>query len=200
MTAVHMSAMIDRRRLLLLAPSGVLALGLAGAAAYLSFRPEQAAAIGGPFTLLDGNGRTVTERQFRGRWMLLYFGYTQCPDACPTALQDMANAVDLLPPDKRKEVALVFITVDPERDTPAVVKDYVSGFEAGITALSGSATQVADAARAFRVYYAKHPKDGGYDMDHSSIIYLMDPKGRFVANFTHETPPDRIATRLKAVL
>ena len=195
-----MHGMIDRRRLMLLAPSGVLALGLAGAAAYLSLRPEQGAAIGGPFTLVDGDGRTVTDRQFRGRWMMVYFGYTQCPDACPTALQDMANALDLLPTNQRKEVALVFITVDPERDTPSVVKDYVSGFEAGITALSGSANQVADAARAYRVYYAKHPKDGGYDMDHSSIIYLMDPKGRFVANFTHETPPDRIASKLKAVL
>ncbi|MGI4952941.1 MAG: SCO family protein [Janthinobacterium lividum] len=192
--------MISRRRALLLAPSGILAVGLAGAAAYMSLKPEPGVPIGGPFVLHDGDGRRVTEQQFRGRWMLVYFGYTHCPDACPTALQDMATAMDQLG-DKKKDVALVFITVDPERDTPAVVKDYVSAFEAGITALSGSAAEVADAARAYRVYYAKHPtKDGGYDMDHSSIIYLMDPEGRFVANFTHETPPDQIAAKLRGLV
>ncbi len=186
---------------MLLAPSGVVALGLAGAAVYLGLRPEPVVPIGGPFALQDGDGRTVTDAQFRGRWMMVYFGYTHCPDACPTALQDMANALDQLPPAKRNQVVPIFITVDPERDTPAVMKDYVAGFEAGIVALSGSPDQVAAAGRAYRVYAAKHPtKDGGYDMDHSSIIYLMDPKGRFVANFTHETAPDRIAEKLKAVV
>ncbi len=193
--------MLTRRRALLLAPAALLATGLAGAAAYLGLRAEPAAIpIGGPFTLQDGNGHLVTDQQFRGRWMLVYFGYTHCPDACPTALQDMANAVDQLGP-RKKDVAIVFITVDPDRDTPPVMKDYVAGFEAGITALSGSPEAVAAAARAYRVYYARHAtKDGGYDMDHSSIIYLMDPRGRFVGNFTHETPPDQIAARLKAVV
>ena len=186
---------------MLLAPAGVLAAGLAGAFTYISLREEPGVPIGGAFSLRDGDGRTVTDTQFRGRWMLVYFGYTHCPDACPTALQDMANALDMLPPGKRAQVAPIFVTIDPERDTPAVMKDYVAAFEAGITALSGTPDQVAVAARAYRVYYARHPtKDGGYDMDHSSIIYLMDPKGRFVGNFTHETAPERIAEKLKAVV
>ena len=192
--------MITRRQAVLLAPAGVLAVGLAGAATYLGMRGEPVVPIGGAFSLRDGDGRVVTDQAFRGRWMLVYFGYTHCPDACPTALQDMANALDLLGA-KRKQVAVVFVTVDPERDTPQVMKDYVSAFEADITALSGSAEEVQRAARAYRVYYAKHPtKDGGYEMDHSSIIYLMDPKGRFVANFTHETPPQDIAAKLKALV
>lgn len=192
--------MLSRRRALLLAPAALLGAGLAGAAVYAGLREEPAVPIGGPFALLDGGGRTVTDVQFRGRWMLVYFGYTHCPDACPTALQDMANALDQLGP-RKKDVAIVFITVDPERDTPVVMKDYVASFEAGITALSGSAEAVGQAARAYRVYYAKHPtKDGGYDMDHSSIIYLMDPKGRFAGNFTHETPPEQIAAKLRSLV
>lgn len=192
--------MLTRRLALTLAPAGLLLIGLGGAMGLLAVRSEGPAQIGGPFSLLDGDGRTVTDQQFRGRWMLVYFGYTHCPDACPTALQDMANALDLLGP-RRKDVAIVFISIDPERDTPALMKDYVAAFEANIVALSGSADAVAAAARGYRVYYAKHPtKDGGYDMDHSSIIYLMDPKGQFVANFTHETPPAQIAARLKALM
>ena len=192
--------MISRRRALLLAPSAVLAAGLAGTAVYLNSRTKAPFPIGGPFSLRDGDGHLVTDAQFRGRLMLVYFGYTHCPDACPTALQDMATALDQLG-DKKKEVAVVFITIDPERDTPAVMKDYVAAFEAGITALSGTPEEVASAARAYRVYYARHAtKDGGYDMDHSSIIYLMDRKGRFVANFTHETPPDQIAFKLKSLV
>ena len=193
--------MMTRRQAALLAPAGILAAGLAGAAAWMTLRSEDGVVpIGGPFALQDAAGNTVTEQQFRGRWMLVYFGYTHCPDACPTALQDMANALDQLP-GKKDKVAILFITVDPERDTPAVMKDYVAAFEAPITALSGSPEATAAAARAYRVYFAKHPtKDGGYDMDHSSIIYLMDPKGRFAANFTHETPPDQIAAKLRTLL
>lgn len=190
--------MLNRRQLLWVAPSAVLLAG-ASAAAWIGTKKPPRALIGGPFTLEDGAGRTVTDRDFRGKWMLVYFGYTRCPDACPTALQDMANAVDLLGA-KKSNVALVFITVDPARDTAAVVKDYVSNFEAPITGLSGSEEQIAKAAREYRVYYAKHPTKDGYDMDHSSIIYLMDPDGDFVANFTHETPPEQIAAKLRDVV
>ena len=167
---------------------------------YLVMRRSAARAegIGGPFTLVDGDGKTITDADFAGKWMLVYFGYTHCPDACPTALQDMANAVDMLDPAQRDKVALVFITVDPARDTPAVMKDYVSNFAAPITALSGSAEQIAKAARAYRVYYAKHEDEGGsYAMDHSSVIYVMNPRGDFVANFTQDTPPGQIAAKLK---
>ncbi len=193
---------MNRRMLLRLAPAGLLGAGLAGAAAWMAIQGNPAPTeIGGPFRLTAGDGRTVTDADFRGRWMLVYFGYTHCPDACPTALQDMANAVDALGPDAARRVALLFITIDPERDTPALIQDYVSAFNAPITALSGTPEQIAAAAHAYRVYYAKHPRDdGGYDMDHSSIIYLMDPAGKLVGNFTHETPPDAITAKLKSVL
>ena len=191
--------MISRRRALTLAPAGVLALGLLGTVAYTYTREEPVAAIGGPFALLDGDGRTVRDTDFRGRAMLVYFGYTHCPDACPTALADMASALDLLG-DRKQDVALVFITVDPERDTPAVMKDYVSAFGVPIAALSGSDEAIRAVAKAYRVYYAKHPTKDGYDMDHSSIIYAMDRRGRFASNFTHETAPEKIAAGVRALI
>ena len=194
------------RRTLLLAPAAVLGTAMLGAAAYVALRPEPdgsqgMASIGGPFRLLAAGGREVTDAEFRGRFMLVYFGYTRCPDACPTALQDIANALDMLPPEARARIAVLFITIDPEHDTPAVVTDYVSAFDIPITALSGTPDQVATAARAYRVYYAKHQKPGGtYDMDHSSIIYLMDKQGRFIGNFSHETPPQAIAAKLRTAM
>jgi protein SCO1/2 len=131
---------------------------------------------------------------------MVYFGYTHCPDACPTALNDMALALDELGP-KRAEVRPVFVTVDPERDTPSVLKDYVASFDAPILALTGTPQEVAQAAKAYRVYYAKHPEPGGdYSMDHSSVIYVMDPQGRFTASFTHQSTPQEIAERLKKLL
>lgn len=190
--------MLTRRHAVWVAPAAVLLAG-AGAAAWVALDRPAKAAIGGPFELVDGDGHTVTDRTFRGKWMLIYFGYTHCPDACPTALQDMADAVDLLGA-KKSEVALVFVTVDPARDTPAVMKNYVSNFNAPITGLSGSPEQVAKAAKEYRVYYAKHPTKDGYDMDHSSIIYVMDTSGDFVTNFTHQSSPQQIAAKLGPLL
>ena len=193
--------MLTRRQAVWLAPLAVLAAGGAGAA-WLGRAGEPTAApvaIGGPFALIDGDGRTVTDKDLLGKWTLVYFGYTHCPDACPTALQDMANAVDQLGA-KKGDVRLVFITIDPERDTPAVLKDYVSAFEAPITVLSGTEEAVAQAAREYRVYYAKHRTEDGYDMDHTSIIYVMDPRGHFVTNFTHQTSPDQIAAKLRTLV
>ena len=162
--------------------------------------PAGAVTIGGPFTLVDGAGQAVSDKQFRGRWMLVYFGYTHCPDACPTALNDMANALDLLGP-KRREVAPLFITVDPERDTPTVMRDYVQAFGTQIVGLTGTPDQVAVAEKGYRVYAARHPtKDGGYDMDHSSIIYLMDPAGKFVAIFNNGTNPQEMAERMRTLI
>jgi protein SCO1/2 len=159
-----------------------------------------ASAIGGPFRLVDQNGKTVTDADLKGKWSLVYFGYTHCPDACPTALNDIAIALDQLGP-KREAVRSVFITVDPERDTPEVLKDYVTSFDAAILALSGSPEEIARAAKAYRVYYAKHPEPGGdYSMDHSSVIYVMDPEGRFTSSFTHQSTPEEIAERLKKLL
>lgn len=194
---------MGRRKLALVLPAAVFAAGLAGAGAWVALRRDGGGPvpIGGPFRLQAGDGRTVTDAEFRGKVMLVYFGYTRCPDACPTALQDVANALDMLGPEAKQKVAVVFISVDPERDTPKVVQDYVGAFDAPITGLSGSPEQVAAAAKAYRVYYAKHPRPNGeYDMDHSSIIYVMDRQGRFVANFTHETAPEAIAARLRPML
>ncbi|RYY11061.1 MAG: SCO family protein [Alphaproteobacteria bacterium] len=193
--------MLTRRHALWAAPVAVVGAGAGLSGWMLLRRPTRASGIGGPFTLVDGSGKTVTDSSFRGKWMLIYFGYTHCPDACPTALQDMANALDMLDPAQRKSVVIVFITVDGERDTPAVMQDYVSNFAAPIVALSGSAEQIAAAAKAYRVYYGKHPTaDGGYEMDHSSVIYVMNPDGDFVANFTHETAPARIAEKMRQLL
>ena len=192
------------RRLALLAPAGILAAGLVGAGAWLSLgrqAPGGAAAIGGPFRLQTADGREVTDADFRGKWLVVYFGYTSCPDVCPTGLQNIATALDALGADAKKKVAVLFVTVDPERDTPKALQDYVSAFDAPITGLGGSPEQVAAMARAYRVYYAKHSKAGGaYDMDHSSIIYIMDPQGRFTTNFTHETTPDAMAARLRTLM
>jgi len=187
--------------------AGLLVLA-AGAVIGIAFRegPHGVAgtalssAIGGPFRLEDQNGKTVTEADLRGKWQLVYFGYTHCPDACPTALNDMALALDKLGA-KRSEVGVVFVTVDPERDTPAVLKQYVESFDAPIVALTGTPQQVAQAAKEYRVYYAKHPEPGGdYSMDHSSVIYVMDPQGRFTATFTHESDPADMAARLEKLL
>jgi protein SCO1 len=159
-----------------------------------------ASAIGGPFRLVDQNGGAVTDADLKGKWSLVYFGYTHCPDACPTALNDIAVALDELGP-KRGAVRPVFITVDPERDTPEVLKAYITAFDTPILALTGTPEEIAQAAKSYRVYYAKHPEAGGdYSMDHTSVIYVMDPQGRFTASFTHESSPEEIAERLKKLL
>jgi len=159
-----------------------------------------ASAIGGPFQLVDQNGKTVTDGDLKGKWSLIYFGYTHCPDACPTALNDISIALSELGA-KRDAVRPVFITVDPERDTPEALKSYVTSFDAPILALTGTPEQVGKAAKGYRVYYAKHPESGGdYSMDHSSVIYVMDPDGRFTASFTHESTPEQISERLKKLL
>jgi protein SCO1/2 len=185
--------------LVILAAGAFLGLGLReapkGAAGTLL-----ASAIGGPFRLVDQNGKTVTDADLKGKWSLIYFGYTHCPDACPTTLNEIAIALDDLGP-KRDAVRPVFITVDPERDTPEVLKSYVTSFDAPILALTGTPEQIAQAAKDYRVYYAKHPEPGGdYSMDHSSVIYVMDPEGRFTATFTPESSPEDIAARLKKLL
>src|SRR5438876_12457596 len=206
---LRMGTPANSRRLILLA--AVLGgLVILGAGVLLALAPRDAprgaagtllaSAIGGQFRLVDQNGKTVTDADLKGRWSLVYFGYTHCPDACPTALHDIAIALDQLGP-KREAVRSVFITVDPERDTPEVLKDYVASFDAPILALSGSPEEIARAAKAYRVYYAKHPEPGGdYSMDHSSVIYVMDPEGRFTASFTHQSTPEEIAERLKKLL
>jgi protein SCO1 len=201
--------MTSQRRLVLVAALlGGLVILAAGAFLGLGLRetPKGAAgtllasAIGGPFRLVDQNGKAFSDADLKGKWSLIYFGYTHCPDACPTTLNAIAIALDDLGP-KRDAVRPVFITVDPERDTPEVLKSYVTSFDAPILALTGTPAEVAQAAKDYRVYYAKHPEPGGdYSMDHSSVIYVMDPEGRFTATFTPESSPEDIAARLKKLL
>ena len=164
------------------------------------FASDAPPSIGGPFTLTDGAGHPVTDRTFRGKWMLVYFGYTHCPDACPTALNDIANALDQMGA-ARREVAPLFITVDPERDTPKVMAEYAGAFSSQIVGLTGTAQQVADVEKEYKVYAARHPeKDGDYEMDHSDIIYLMNPQGKFVAIFNGGTSPADMTKRLQAAV
>ena len=164
-------------------------------------RPAQETAstvdIGGPFTLTDSTGRIVTDVDYRGKWMLVYFGFTRCPDACPTALNNIAGALDTLKA-KRAEIAPIFITVDPARDTPAVMGHYVALFDKQIAGLTGTQAQIDRVEHEYRVYAAKHPtKDGGYTMDHSSIIYVMDQNGRFSTVIDGNASAQYIATKIE---
>lgn len=155
------------------------------------------AEIGGPFTLVDQDGETRTAGDFRGRFMLIYFGYSFCPDVCPTTLAEMDAALGRLGP-KRGRVVPVFISIDPDRDTPKVLDAYLKSFGPGFVGLTGSPNAVAKVAHAYRVYYAKHPLPGGnYSMDHSGVIYLMGPDGRFVTYYATELGPDGIAADLR---
>jgi len=155
--------------------------------------------IGGPFTLEDGNGKPVTDRDFRGQYMLVYFGYTFCPDVCPTTLTAVADAMDKLGPTAA-HLRPLFITVDPKRDTPAVVKQYAAAFGPRVIGLTGTPDEIAKVAGEYRVYYAEHrtgPGADDYSMDHSSILYLMDPNGNFLAAVRADQSGDELASSLK---
>jgi len=160
------------------------------------------ALVGGPFTLVDHTGKTVTEKDFRGRFMLIYFGFTNCPDVCPSGLQVMSAALDKVGA-KAAEVTPILITVDRERDTPEQLASYVPSFHPRLVGLTGSSEQIAAALKAYRVYAKRvdDPKSAaGFTFDHTSLIYLMDREGAYVAHFTHATSVDRIAERLAKVL
>ncbi|HTV88208.1 MAG TPA: SCO family protein [Stellaceae bacterium] len=154
-------------------------------------------AVGGPFRLIDQNGKPFTDADLQGKWHLVFFGYTHCPDICPTTLNDLSLAYDKLDKQQQKDVSVVFISVDPDRDTPTVLKSYIENFDAPIVGLTGTAAEVQQAAKDYHVYYAKHYlAGGGYDMDHSAVVYVMNPKGRFVATMT----PDEAVTEIEAKL
>ncbi len=157
--------------------------------------------IGGPFALVDHEGRRVTQETYAGRHLLVFFGFTHCPDICPLALGEVSVALDALGPAATK-VQPLFITVDPERDTPAALKDFVTAFDDRIVGLTGSPEEVAAVARAYRVYFQKVPVQGalGYTMDHSAFVYLAGPDGKLEAFFTHETKGDAMAQKMRAFL
>lgn len=150
--------------------------------------------IGGNFTLVDQDGKTVTDQTYRGQYRLMFFGYTFCPDVCPTALGTVGTALEQLPPEVVNQITPIFVSVDPQRDTPETLKAYVSNFHPRTVGLTGSKEQIAETAKTFRVYYAKaETENGPYLMDHSSIIYFMGPDGKFITHFNHMTPPEQMA-------
>ena len=160
----------------------------------------EAAPIGGPFSLLDHSGSLVADTDFHGEFTLVFFGYTHCPDVCPTTLQEVAVAMAALG-DESAEVRPLFITVDPERDTPEVLAHYVSAFHPRIVGLTGTVEQVAAVTEAYRVFYAKAEIDADfYLMDHSSALYLMGRDGRFLTAFSSTTLPEDMAAKIRGYI
>lgn len=184
------------------AAGGALALGVArhGGPAAADPAADAASLIGGPFRLVDQDGRAVDQSILKGKWSLVFFGYTSCPDVCPTTLQALAAAQDRLGPEGAR-TQVVLVSIDPDRDHPAELKAYLSqpGFPKGAIGLTGTPEQVAAAARAYHVFYRKHPRpDGGYDMDHSGFVYLMDPNGRFrLPALSEQQGPDALAQAVR---
>jgi protein SCO1 len=201
-----------RRSLLLVIVGGFLIGALAGVAILL-FNTETPgsrvvttgkALVGGPFELVGKDGKTVTDRDFRGRYMLVFFGFTHCPDICPAELQVMAQAVEGLGANAEKVVP-IFISVDPERDTPEAVTAYVENFGPNFVGLTGSPEAVAEAAKAYRVTYQKFEYkdkqgDYGYSIDHSSLVYLMSPDGEYITHIPYGTPADKMTETLRRYL
>ena len=183
------------------------ALLVAGAAYYIANQPRGpisigTALVGGPFSLTDQDGRKVTDKDFRGHYMLVFFGYTYCPDLCPTELQVMSAALDKLGA-KADDIQPIFITFDPQRDTPEVLKQYVTNFHPRLIGLTGTPEQVAAAAKAYRVYYSKLGNSSGpetYLMDHSTITYLMDKQGKFLKHFSYSTDASAMSQDLEKAI
>jgi protein SCO1/2 len=185
----------------------LVAAVVAGAAGYSMLRPEGSAVssgkalVGGSFSLTSHEGKRVTDKDFRGKYMLVTFGYTYCPDVCPAELQIISAAMDLL--GKRAEqIQPIFITVDPERDTVAALAQYMPNFHSSYLGFTGTAEEIRTAAQAYRVYYAKAQDQGAEDylMDHSSIIYLMDKQGTFLKHFSYETDAKLLAEGIAAAI
>jgi len=160
-------------------------------------------AVGGPFTLTDQNGRRVSSSDFRGRYMLVYFGYSMCPDVCPTTLAVIADALGKIDPGGKKIVP-VFITIDPERDTPKILAPYVKAFGDQFVGLTGTPAEITAVEKAYKVYAKKVPLeeskgiDGGYGMDHSSVMYLMGPDGKIVSYYDELIPAAKLEAELRA--
>jgi protein SCO1/2 len=160
---------------------------------------QQVAAIGGPFKLVDQNGKAVTDQDLKGHPFLVFFGFTHCPDICPTTLFDVSEVLRALGPDADRTRAL-FITVDPERDTPAVIKDYLSSFDPHLRGATGDPAAIAAMTKTYRVYVKKVPAENGYTLDHSTIVYLMGKDGRFIAPFSLKRSTAEAAADLRKYL
>lgn len=158
--------------------------------------------VGGPFTLTASDGATVTDRTYRGKWLIVYFGYSFCPDTCPTALGEIADALAKLGADAAR-VQAIFITVDPARDTPPALGKYLQSFNSRIVGLTGTPQQIAAVAKEYGVYYVPRKRDAddkNYVVDHSSYIYAMDPQGKFVRGFDTDATGEQIAESLRKLM
>lgn len=197
-------------RLLTVIVAGFLMGALGGAALLVLSQGGQGPAvqtsgkalIGGPFTLVDQTGKTVSDQDFRGRYMLVFFGFTHCPDICPAELQVMSAALDALG-SKADEVVPIFITLDPERDTQAAMGDYVKNFGSRFVGLTGSPEQIAAAAKAYRVAYSKFQEDkssSDYSIDHSALVYFMGKDGEYITHFAYGTPAAKMTETLRRYL
>ncbi len=156
--------------------------------------------IGGPFTLSHPSGKEVTDKTYLGKYLLVYFGYTYCPDVCPTSLGTMAEALGKIGKDKAAKIKPIFISVDPERDTKERLADYGEAFYPGMDALTGTPEQVLAAAKQYRVYFARvkaEDAEVGYLIDHSALLYLMGPDGKFIRHFSHGTQAAEMAAALE---
>jgi protein SCO1 len=179
----------------------LIAISLLGAAIVaLMMRPTapvtQASLVGGPFTLTADDGRGVSDADFKGHPFLIFFGYTHCPDVCPTELYEISQVLKELGPDTK--VKALFVTVDPTRDTPDVMKSYLANFDPHIIGLSGTESQTKAIEHAYRVYAKKVPEQGGgYSMDHTAIVYLMDKNANFVSAFNLDRPAKVAAAELQ---
>ena len=184
------------RRLAIPIAAFLFGLAMLGVALVLTFAPSgptATAAVGGPIALVDQDGRKVTEASFAGRPHLVFFGFTHCPDVCPTTLFRISEVLKAAG-DRGRDLRAVFITVDPERDTPAALKDYLSSFDPRITGLTGDRAAVDAAVKAYRAFARRVPtKDGDYTMEHTAIVYLMDAENRFVGSFDLNRPPEEAA-------
>lgn len=180
----------------------VVSLAIAGLGTAALLMPHGSATrggaeVGGPFTLTSQDGAPVTEKALLGHPTLVFFGYTHCPDVCPTTLADISSMFKALGDDEKARA--LFITVDPERDTPTVLKDYMTSFDPRITALTGTPAQIKAVEREYKVYAKAVPdKDGTYTMDHTAITYLMDKDGKFVSAFNFDRPAQQSADELKS--
>ena len=155
------------------------------------------AGVGGPFHLEDENGKPISDADMKGRPFLVFFGFTHCPEICPTTLFEMSQVMRALGPDADR-VGALFITVDPERDTPSILKDYLSNFDPHLRGLTGDQASINAAIKAYRVYAKKIPlENGDYTMDHTAVVYLMDKDGRFVAPFSTKRTPEAEAAELR---
>jgi protein SCO1/2 len=171
-----------------------------GVIVFVSGRGAGTAAIGGPFSLTDQNGQPFSDKDLKGKSFLVFFGFTHCPDVCPTTLFEISEVLRNLGAEADHTAAL-FISVDPERDTPAAMKDYLANFDPHIRGLTGDAAALDAVAKAYRVYYKRVPLEGGdYTMDHTAIVYLMDKAGRFVAPVNMRRTADLVAADLRKQL